>query len=34
MHIDVLATLADAMGVPITSMGGKAVSPIADLKAS
>jgi hypothetical protein len=34
MHTDVLATLADAMGVPITTMGTQAVSPIADLKAA
>lgn len=33
MHIDLLATLADAMGAPITQMGGKPVSVITDLKA-
>jgi hypothetical protein len=32
MHTDVLATLADAMGVPIMTMGTQTVSPIADLK--
>lgn len=31
-HTDVLATLHDAMGVPVTSIGGQAVRPIADVK--
>jgi arylsulfatase A-like enzyme len=32
MHTDLLATLADAMGVPIPMMGSQKVTPIADLK--
>jgi hypothetical protein len=33
MHTDVLATLADAMGAPLATIGGQAVSPIAEVKA-
>jgi|SRR6266540_1485340 len=32
-HTDVLATIADAMGVPLTSIGGKPVKLIQELKA-
>jgi hypothetical protein len=32
-HTDVLATIADAMGVPLTSIGGKPISLIQELKA-
>jgi hypothetical protein len=32
-HTDVLATIADAMGVPLTAIGGKPVSLIQELKA-
>jgi hypothetical protein len=32
-HSDVLATIADAMGVPLTTVGGKPVSLITELKA-
>ncbi|HEY2902332.1 MAG TPA: DUF1552 domain-containing protein [Polyangia bacterium] len=33
VHTDLLATLADAMGAPLPSIGGQAVHPIAELKA-
>lgn len=33
MHTDMLATLADAMGVSVSSIGGQSVSPITELKA-
>jgi len=33
MHTDVLATIAAAMGVPVTTIGGQAVSVIEELKA-
>lgn len=33
LHTDVLATIAEAMGTPVTTIGGQAVSPIAELKA-
>jgi hypothetical protein len=33
LHTDVLATLAAAMGAPVTSIGGQSVSAIAELKA-
>jgi len=32
-HIDVLATASEAMGVPVSAIGGQAVSAIAELKA-
>ena len=32
MHIDVLATLSDAMGVPVTNIGGTNVSVIQEVK--
>ncbi len=32
-HIDVLATLSDAMGVPVSSIGGTSTSVISELKA-
>ena len=32
-HVDALATLADAMGVPVSSVGGKTATPIAEVKA-
>jgi hypothetical protein len=32
-HVDALCTLADAMGVPIASIGGQAATPIAEVKA-
>jgi hypothetical protein len=32
-HTDVLATIADAMGVPLTNIGGKPISLIQELKA-
>ena len=31
-NIDVLATLHDAMGVPVSSIGGQAVSAIAEVR--
>ena len=33
MHTDVLATIAAAMGAPVTTIGGQAVSAIPELKA-
>jgi hypothetical protein len=33
MHTDLLATLADAMGAPLSTIGGQAVHPIAGLRA-
>ncbi len=32
-HVDVLATLSDAMGVPVSTIGGQNVSAISELKA-
>ena len=32
-HADVLATVADAMGAPLSNIGGQAVTPIAEVKA-
>lgn len=33
LHADVLATVADAMGAPVSTIGGQPVSPIAEVKA-
>jgi hypothetical protein len=33
LHTDLLATFAEAMGAPITSLGGISVKPLAELKA-
>lgn len=33
LHTDMLATIADAMGVPVSDVGGNAVSTIAEVKA-
>ncbi len=32
-HVDALCTVADAMGVPLSSVGGKPATPIAEVKA-
>jgi hypothetical protein len=33
LHTDLLATFAEAMGAPLTSMGPVAMKPMAELKA-